>query len=454
MNLPNYFIADLPPEATVSPQLVADACQTLNRNRERQLAGYTTPGVVRVLSELGDNWLQPDYPFRQFALSRGPAETGFSSATLAAGLDALFGQLTRENLNALLVQDLGHVQRLDEPCATPEEQRTGRQSLATGPELIAHITAGNLPSPAIQSIVLGLLLRSAQFVKCARGASFLPRLFAHSLYELDPRLASCLEIAEWRGGEEALEAALFAEADCVTATGSDETLGAIRRRLPARTRFLGYGHRLSFAYVGKEFLVGFSAKKAAGRAAADIAAWNQLGCLSPHLIYVESGGSVAPELFAELLAAELAKKEETEPRGELPVEIAATISARRDFYEVRSAGGTDTRLWRSENSTAWTVVFEDDRLFQTSCLYRFVYVKAVQNLDEALHGADAVRAHVSTVALAADETRMKEMATRLARWGATRVCPLGRMQQPPLLWHHDGRPTLADFVTWTDWEVG
>jgi hypothetical protein len=81
-------------------------------------------------------------------------------------------------------------------------------------------------------------------------------------------------------------------------------------------------------------------------------------------------------------------------------------------------------------------------------------VKAVQDLDEVLHGADAVRTSVSTVALAADETRMKEMATRLARWGATRVCPLGKMQQPPLLWHHDGRPALADLVKWTDLEMG
>ncbi len=454
MNLPNYFIADLPPEATISAQLVADACQTLKRNRERQLGAYTTPGIVRVLAELGDNWLQPDYPFRQFALARGPAETGFSVATLAAGLDALFGQWSRENLHALLVQELGHVQRLDEPCATPEEQRAGRQSLVTGPEMLAHITAGNLPSPTLFSIALGLLVRSAQFVKCARGASFLPRLFAHSLYELDPRLASCLEIAEWRGGDESLEDALFAEADCVTATGSDETLASIRRRLPARTRFLGYGHRVSFGYVGKELLVGFSAKKAAARAAADVAAWNQLGCLSPHIIYVESGGSVSPELFAELLAAELAKREETEPRGELHIEIAATIRARRDFYEVRAAGVTDTRLWCSENSTAWTVVFEDDPRFQASCLHRFIYVKAVQNLDEVLQGADAVRGRVSTVALAADETRAKEMAIILARWGVTRVCPLGRMQQPPLLWHHDGRPALADLVTWTDWEMG
>jgi len=63
-----------------------------------------------------------------------------------------------------------------------------------------------------------------------------------------------------------------------------------------------------------------------------------------------------------------------------------------------------------------------------------------------------VRGKVSTVGLAVPEHKAQEMATELARWGATRVCPLGQMQAPPLTWRHDGRPTLGDLVTWTDWE--
>ena len=129
--------------------------------------------------------------------------------------------------------------------------------LAVGPEFLVHIAAGNIPNPTLMSIVLGLLARSAQFVKCASGSAFLPRLFAHSLYEAEPKLGACLEIAEWRGGNADLEDVLFAEADCVTATGSDETLAAIRTRLPAKTRFLGYGHRVSFGFVAREVLSRF-----------------------------------------------------------------------------------------------------------------------------------------------------------------------------------------------------
>jgi len=147
----------------------------------------------------------------------------------------------------------------------------------------------------------------------------------------------------------------------------------------------------------------------------------------------------------------------------LPAASAAVIASRRAFYEVRAAHSRTakeaesmevpgTRYWCSENSTAWTVVYESNPQFQLSCLNRFIYVKAVSDLTQALQNADSVRGQVSTVGLAAPEERAAALVTQLSRWGVTRVCPLGKMQEPPLLWRHDGRPALGDLVTWTDWE--
>ena len=452
MNLPNYFLADLPPEAELSPSMITEACRTLKRNREHYLAGRSTSQLVKVIASVAENWLEADYPFRRLALERGPDAPGFSRATLERGLDAFFATLTQDNLHALLTQDLGHVQRFDEMVATTTESKTQRAAMVVGPEMLVHLAAGNIPNPALLSMVLGFLARSAQFVKCARGTSLLPRLFAHSIYDADPKLASCLEIAEWPGGTAALEEPLFAEADCLTVTGSDETLAAVRARLPLRVRFLGYGHRVSFGYVTGEVLSGFGVKKLIARAADDVVAWDQLGCLSPHVIYVENGGAMAGEQFAELLAEELARRELAEPRGQISINNAATIASRRDFYRVRAAAATETRLWCSEGSTAWTVVYEADGLFQLSCLRRFIYVKSVAGLTDALQQADAVRGHVSTVGIAAHGEAASKLAVELARWGVTRVCPLGQMQRPPLTWRHDGRLTLGDLVTWTDWE--
>jgi hypothetical protein len=452
MNLPNYFLADLPRDATLCAAMISEGCATLKRNRAQYLARRSTDDLVRVLSDVAAGWLLPENRFRKLALELCPTQTGFGPVTMANGLDSFFRQITRENLHALLAQEIGDARRLEGFVSELGKTLPSRAAIVTGPELVAHIVAGTIPNPAFTSMVLGLLLRSAQFVKCASGNSLLPRLFAHSIYEADAKLGACLEIAEWRGGNEALEVALFAQADCVSATGSDETLAAIRAKLPVKTRFVGHGHRLSFGYVSRELLFDQNVQPVVANAATDIVAWNQLGCLSPHVIYVQTGGEVTPRQFAALLAEELERCEAREPRGDVPVDIAAAIASRRAVYEVRAAHSQATQLWRSQPSTAWTVVFEEDARFQISCLNRFIYVKPVGNLSEALENAVVVREHVSTVGLAASPREAQSLALQLARWGVTRVCPLGQMQHPPLTWRHDGRPALGDLVTWTDFE--
>lgn len=453
MNLPNYFLADLGDNSALSAAMITDAAQTLKRNRAQYLANRSTHSLVKVLHDLGENWRDAEYPFRQLALEQGPASTGFSRPVLEAGLDQFFQRLTGDELLALLQQDLGDPHRLDAFVSSAPELKGNRRSHARGPELLAHITAGTLPSSTLQLMVLSLLAKSAQFVKCGRGAALLPRLFAHSLYDMEPKLGACIELADWKGGHEALETALFNEADVTTASGSDETLAALRRRVPARSRFIAYGHKLSFLFLTKESLAGFNAKKLVRRAAEDIAAWDQAGCLSPHVVYVELNPDVPPELFAERLAADLAKLENSHPRGPLSDAESAHIAGRRSIYEVRAAHSPDTRHWTSEDSTAWTVVFETEPQFAISCLNRFVYVKPVNDLDQLVKSIEPVHGKISTVGLGANDDRANEIALRLANWGITRICPVGRMQDPPFTWRHDGRPALADFLTWADWET-
>jgi hypothetical protein len=452
MNLPSYFLADLPSEAELTAGLITEACQTLKRNGQQFLEGRTTDSIIRILDRLGRDWQSDDFPFRQMALRAGPAATGFSAEVLAAGLDSFFQQWTAENLESLLRQELGHAQRLDDFFHEEDEGHAARKAMALGPRLLAHIAPGNIPAPVLMEMALGLLARSAQFVKCASGQALVPRMFAHSLYEADHKLGACLEIAAWQGGSESLESALFAEADCIVATGSDETLAAIRQKLPPAARFIGHGSKVSFGYITREAMER-QTHAVVARAAADVTAWNQRGCLSPHVIYVEESGGGTGEDFANLLAGKLEALEKTHPRGTLSAADAAAIATRRAFYEVRAAHSPETRMWASRESTAWTVILENDPQFQMSCQNRFIYVKVVRELTQALQGAEPVRDKISTVGLACGPAQTAELARRLARWGAKRICPLGQMQHPPLGWRHDGRPPLGDLVTWIDWET-
>jgi hypothetical protein len=453
MNLPALFLADLPPEATLSPHMITEACHALKRNREKHLSAQSTDYLIKILCEAAAEWQEPDNKFRKLALQHGPSETGFSEAILANGIDGFFRQFTPSNFHALLTQEFGNLHRLEKFTPAPADGHSHRSAIVQGPEMLVHIAAGNIPNPALMSLALGLLTRSAQFMKCASGASLLPRLFAHSIHELDRKVGACLELAVWRGGHELLEHALFAEADCVTATGGDETLAAIRTRLPSKVRFVGYGQRVSFGFVTREVLRDDTIAEVVAHAVDDVVAWDQNGCLSPHVIYIEERGLVESDKFAELLAVELAKREIVEPRGKLSVEESAGIASRREMYTALAAHRGDLKFWSSPDSTAWTVVFEHDTRFRLSPLNRFIYVKPVPDATAVLQGVDEMHGKVSTVGIAAPPEKLTELALRFARWGATRICPLGQMQNPPLTWRHDGRPALSDLVTWTDFEI-
>lgn len=450
---PQLYLADLPAEAPVTSRLVSEACQTIKRNRARAYRHKDTGYFVRLLAGLASDWLDTSNPFRRRAVLDGPAHTGFSSQTIAEGLDRFFQGITVESLEALLEQELGSRRALDRWCPAPEVQRPVRQAKARGPALIANISGGCLPNPVLSGVVFGVLCRASQFFKCATGTSFIPRVFLHSLHQKDPAVGACVEIAEWPGGTLPLEEALFAEADCVVATGADETLELIRPRVPLAARFLPHGHRLSLSYVAKEWLEATALEPTVSLVVEDVVAWDQLGCLSPHAVYVETGGALSPAEFGGKLAQAMEEREGRTPRGILTPNNSATITNHRMVYAVRAAAAMGTHIWQSANSTAWTVVCEEDPTFRPSCLNRFVFVKPAASLDAFLHSLAPVEGRVSTIGLGASEPRSSQIATALADWGATRICPLGKMQAPPLGWRHDGRPALGDLLTWTDFET-
>ena len=453
LEFPNYFLIDLPPEARLDPGMLREALRQIKRNRRQYIHEMSTDDVVKVIARLANNWCDDLFPFRKFTLEEGPKNMGFSLETLRKGLDQFFGRITEESLHNLLSQEFGDSQRLDRPASIPEERLENRMAMAVGPELIGHITAGNLPCPTLMCMIHGLLIGSAQFVKCAQGAGFLPRLFAHSIYEAHNKFGACLELAEWEGGEAHLEDQLFAEANCITAVGRNETLSAIRKRLPEETHFLSHGHRVSFGFISKDMMTRAIASEQATLAACDVAAWDQHGCLSPHVFYIEAGGSVTGEQFAHMLAQALEQKECDQPRGKLPATTPSNISELRSVYKTRAENAGGFRVWESEDSTTWTVVFDPEQGFTTSCQDRFIYVKEVADLDEVLRTAEMVRGQVSTVGLTATKPEASNLVRQLAHWGVSRVCPIGQMQNPPLTWRHDGRPSLGSYVHWTDWEI-
>jgi hypothetical protein len=423
---------------------LATVLDTITAARDAYLADLPVLEIVARLDKAVGLWLDPSYPPRQRAEALLPSITGYSPPMIREGLAILLRGLGRESLLQCLTAEFGDPACLD---AFRPLRGTGIRTQAFGPRLAVHVFSGNVPGLPVWSLVCGVLVKAANLGKAASGEPLMPALFAASLAEVDPELARCLAVAYWPGGSAELEALAFARADAAIAYGSDEALAALRRRVPGTTRFVAYGHRLSFGVIGREVLTREGVRALADRAAADVAAFDQQGCVSPHLVYVEEGGPVSPRDFAAAMAAALGELERSLPRGRIPLGASAAIQNLRDMAEM---GGAE--VWASPGGTAWTVIYQEDPAFSPSCLNRTVRVKPLADLAHLPVLLTPLAPRLQTAGVAVGEGRLPTLAAALGRLGISRLCPVGQMAYPAFAWHHDGRGNLIDLVRFTDIE--
>ena len=303
------------------------------------------------------------------------------------------------------------------------------------PEWVALFLAGAIPSPNLLSVVAPLVAGAPVVAKSGRFDRVTAPLVAEHLAAIDAELAGALAVVDTRSDDDATTAALCM-APCVVASGSDETLTALERRLAARSRLVGYGHRASIAVLdGRLADDAVAADEACRGLALDTALWDQLGCCSPVAAYI-LGDLATAEALAERLANAFAILETELPRGLVP--LAARAAARHEREQAGLRAGT-----RSLGGGDWTVLIEADPSWRPAPLHRFLRVAALPSIAALDAALAPLGGRLSSVALAGPATEAADLRALLARHGASRIVAPGRLQAPPLDWQRDGLATLG-----------
>jgi hypothetical protein len=424
-------------------QIVALA-QRVRSASQHYLKSLTVAQIVDTIDSAVHRLLDPQDPWRRKADSLLPLVTGYDPEMVRLGLTAYLKTFRKPQLLRFLAEDLGNPQLLD--GFVPRSK--GGFSRALGPDLAVHVWAGNVPGLCLWSLVCGLLVKSGTLGKVASAEPLLAGWFAQLLVEVDPGLADCLAVVWWKGGDAAQEKVFFGQAELVLAYGGNAALADVRRQVPVTTRFLPFGHKLSFGMVAASALDARKAPKAAQQAAYDVMRYDQQGCYSPQVFYVARGGKISPDAFSRYLAHELSALEKKYPRRKLGLAEAAELASWRQAQELQglAAGGPELA-----GQGDWTVVF-DSRLQAPSPgpLNRSVRVVAVDRLDDVVLLLAPHRAFLQTVGVAAAPRELFALAEQLGRAGVTRICALGQMTAPEAGWHHDGRFSLLDMVQMVD----
>jgi hypothetical protein len=423
------------------PQMKALALRVKQASR-LHLKTLSVSQIIEVVDRAIACLLDPADPYRQQAERLLPIITGYDPEMVRLGLTSFCKSFRAPQLHRFVAEDFANPKALDEfqPAAK------GGAVRAFGPELLVHSWAGNVPGLPLWSLVCGLLVKAGNIGKLPSAEPLFAGLFARLLAQVHPPLADCLAVVWWKGGDTAPAAALYGEADTVLAYGGNDSLEQIRRQLPVTTRFLAYGHKLGFGLIGRAALDAQRAPATARLAAHDVVRYDQQGCYSPHVFYVERGGKVAPREFAQYLASELANLEKRFPRRALALDDATAIVGWRQSSELRALSDAGAELF-GDDAAAWGVAYADQaQSLAPTAGHRSIQVVAVERLDDVIPQIEQHAPYLQTAGLAAAPQELFRLAELLGRAGVTRIAAIGSMTAPEAGWHHDGRFNLLDLV--------
>lgn len=423
-------------------QNVKNACNA-------QIKTMDVSEIVRVIDQAILRLLDVNNEDRKRIDTLLPIATGMDATMLRLNFSQYLQTFRALQLHRFIAEDFSNPKMLDEF----QPRITGGWTKAVGAELITHIWAGNVPGLPLWSLISGLLVKSGTIGKVSSAEPICASIFAKVLVDIEPRLAGCLSIIWWPNEDMNTAIHLFQQSDIVLAYGGNMALAAVQAQVPVTTRFLPHGHKLSFGMVSAFALSVVRAKRLAAQAALDIVRYEQQGCYSPQMFYVERGAQVSPQEFAQTLCGEMATLAHKYPRTSLSIEEALHIASWRELHEFAMLQSPAVQVL-GDKKDAFVVVYSDVPVsLNPSPLNRCVTVVAVDSLLDVMPLLKDQRSYLQTVGLATDPETLLALGDALAQAGVTRICAIGEMTSPAAGWHHDGRFSLADLVNMVDIEA-
>jgi hypothetical protein len=444
------------------------------------------------LNKIGQRFINPADPLVVQAMAALPGYTGFSQAMIRVALSAL-DMMALDQFPSAFQQPTswqaaqGWQPMPGMPGRLRFYSKGGKGRILTrllgmsrrplfgalqSPELVVGFGAGNVPGTALFIALLAQATTLAGgeppvvVVKNSRQEPIFTPLVLSALEAVDPELLAAVAVLVWDYSEENIQSLLLSKADLVLAAASDETIGQIRAQVAAlarqsgkRARFHAHGHKVSFAAISKDCLAQGLKDSPSGQSLVEIVSllsaldstfWDQYGCLSARVHFVEEGGNgfhTALE-YAGKLDAQLRVLSGALPRGASPRQ---QLMDQFDRFKLLETTGRMKVLshyedhyvlaidWRTSSPPAFYALVN-------GCLGRVIVVCPVKNLMEVPERYLRMlpSANLQSLSLAAGRpgeglpARLLRFAEACGECGVTAIRSIGRGAFPQLAYSWDG----------------
>lgn len=434
----------------LSPEALKVAADWLKNRREQVLLQRPVREIAALLDRVADRWLTPTYEPRLQAIRQISAITGFSPEMVAHSIHLEQISSRGPHLIKALTNELGNPAFLD---GFEKNDRLGGYSHAVGPELVGAIFSSNIPALPHLEIMRAFLVKAACLGRVSAGEPIFLSLYARTLSELDPELASCLAIVYWERGDQDAENAFLESIDYLVAYGGEQQTLRLIAAKPAGLDATWHGHKMGFIYVARESLTRSQARDIAHKVAYDFTVFDGHACLCPQVCLVDRDGEVSPEEFSKLCAEEMKFWAEELPPRSPDLSEAANKYRERELHLMRTLADKERyTLIEASEKDSFLVYVDRHQRFEPSLGERYVRIVPVSGTSDVENIVRPIRHYLQNAAIAAGEETFAKLRYTLARLGVTRVGPPGLMGTPSMMWHHDGNACLGKMLTWCDHE--
>lgn len=412
----------------------------LAEERRRELQKYPQDKIFRVIDALREKWTDKEYAPRKRMLEALPGATGFSKEMIALAMEEMASVLSTEQLRRKVQTENRGLTRGEFGYESKTNTLMQWEPLGT----VLHVLSGNVFLVGIGSLLEGLITGNVNILKMSSNETLFMPLLLQTLEDVDKDGVVVRSIAaiDYSSSQTEVMEVFKKRVDGIVVWGGEEAVKAYRNDLPARTKVIVYGPKLSVAIVTNEGLRDWGPEKVAEKLAFEMAVWDQNACTAPQLCFVE--GEDALQALANAMPAKCEKWETELPPGPAEMNQAVEIQKLRSVHEIAEARGEE-KLLGSQGNVNWTLFTSKDKTIDPSPLHRTLKLVAYSEIAEVLGELEKLRGYIQTIGLASGPTETMTVSTQILGAGALRVLELGQMSGGEIDDPHDGSYDLSMF---------
>ncbi|MFC1482908.1 acyl-CoA reductase [Candidatus Margulisiibacteriota bacterium] len=388
-------------------------------HQKKKIASLHLKNIIHSIAAANALWADPKYPLRKRIITKLQLSTGFSYGVLNEGMNTFFGMWNNNILEKLFEYEIG-------------EFKTGFYK-NTLPFMI-HYFAGNIPTSPIMSIMCSLLAGVPFVGKTTTSIHSFVVAYIQTLQKIDPSLANNCIIDYWTGNNTDQLQLLQKYFPHWIVYGSETTTDTIKNIIPKKQLRAVYGEKFSVVYLPDLDI----SKKECEKLFYDIALYDQMGCLSPQVIFF-------PKRFIDdfpFFKERLVKAKDS---------ISGTLQPRDLSSSEKITESNLIHQLQFRQAQNYIYEFHDDVFVVHPTLlywrpgFRNIIVSPVTHFNHFIAIMKPYKKYLSTIASTKKFSSLQE--NKLYKAGFSRICEVGEMHKPDHMWNHDGVGNIKPYLT-------